>query len=85
MPIKDKLIRFTQDCHPFYGTRVRAFEISELTTSGYREREVDRSPILSGGEQTWNRSGMHHLDPHWTDGRWLACVDGWRSDTPNQR
>ena len=76
--VGDKLIRFTQDCHPFYGTQVRAFEISELTTSSYREREVDRSPILSRGEEAWNRSGMHHLDPHWVDGRWLACVDGWQ-------
>ena len=79
----DKLIRFTQDCHPFYGTQVRAFEISELTESSYREREVGSTPILSGGGSDWNRFGMHHVDPHWADGRWLACVDGWRCEMPS--
>ena len=79
----DKIIRFPQDCHPYYGTQVRAFEISELTASDYREREVEGSPILSRGASTWNRSGMHHVDPHLVNGRWLACVDGWRFEKPD--
>jgi hypothetical protein len=70
-------VRFAQDCFPFYGTGVRAFEISRLTTSDYAEREMESSPILSAGEELWRRQGMHHIDPHWIDGRWLACVDGW--------
>ena len=74
----DTVTRFAQDCHPYYGTQVRAFEISGLTTTAYTEREVDRSPVLSGGVQIWNRSGMHNIDPHWVDERWVACVDGWR-------
>jgi hypothetical protein len=73
----DRIIRFTQDCYDYYGKLVRAFEVSELTTSSYCERESDRSPVLSGGDQLWRRSGMHHVDPHFVDGRWLACVDGW--------
>lgn len=73
----DRIIRFTQDCYQYYGRLVRAFEVSELTTTTYRERESDRSPVLRGGEPLWRRSGMHHIDPHFVDGRWLACVDGW--------
>jgi hypothetical protein len=70
------LIRFAQDCVPYYGTQVRAFEITELSLNRYQEKEVPESPILLTGA-TWNKSGMHHLDPHpMPDGRWIACVDG---------
>jgi len=71
-------IRFTQNCVPFYGTTVRAFEVSELSTSHYSEKELVQSPILSAGDQLWNRSGMHHIDSHLVDNHWFACVDGWR-------
>jgi hypothetical protein len=70
-------IRVTQDCFPFYGTGVRAFEVSLLTTSDYAEKEFEFSPILSAGKEPWRSDGMHHIDPHFIDGRWLACVDGW--------
>lgn len=76
----DRVFRFTQDCHPRYGLRVRAFEIHELTTESYRESPAADEPILSevpGGG--WNSSGMHHIDPHrLEDGSCLACVDGWK-------
>ena len=71
-------MRFTQDCSPYYGTAVRAFEVSVLTTSSYEERELELSPILAAGEEMWHRLGMHHIDPHFVNGQWLACVDGWR-------
>ena len=77
-----KVFRFTQTCYPHYGTLVRAFEISRLTGSEYDEREVDQSPVLSPGGQTWNRSGMHHIDPHFERDRWIACVDGLRFEMP---
>jgi hypothetical protein len=74
----NRIIRFAQDCHPAYGTRVRAFEITLLTTTAYSERETEHSPILVGGAAAWNRSGMHHLDLHQADaGQWIASVDGW--------
>lgn len=75
---KQRPIRFTQDCFPLYGTRVRAFEITTLTTSSYAEREIEGSPILGPGHYLWNQSGMHHIDPHFRNGEWFACVDGWR-------
>lgn len=73
-----RLFRFTQDCHPRYGLRVRAFEIHELTVDGYRESSAAAEPILQETKRGWNASGMHHVDPHKVEnGGCLACVDGW--------
>ena len=70
-------IRYAQDCYPAYGTCVRAFEITELTTETYQERQIGADPIIQASGSGWNRSGMHHIDPHLTDGgQWIACVDG---------
>lgn len=78
--LPNRVIRYAQDCVPVYGTRVRAFEITELTTTKYREQEVRQSPVLSPTGHGWNGSGMHHIDAHrLEDGRWFACVDGWLS------
>ena len=75
--LDQRVIRFAQDCVPRYGTRVRAFEISELTRERYVEVER-RDPVLSPGSNEWNGSGMHHVDAHQLpDGKWIACVDGY--------
>jgi hypothetical protein len=75
--LADRIIRFTQDCVPTYGNQVRAFEISELTTSRYFETEHPNSPILSPSGPGWNEGGMHHVDAHQLAARnWIACVDG---------
>lgn len=73
-----EIIRFAQDCTPEYGTRVRAFEISELTTKTYVEKEHANSPVLSpNGDGGWNGRRMHHIDAHrLAEGGWIACVDG---------
>jgi hypothetical protein len=74
----DKVIRFSQDCLPSYGSQVRAFEISQLTPTSYVETEHERSPVLTASGSGWNGVGMHHLDAHLLpDGKWLACVDGF--------
>ncbi len=79
----NRVIRYTQDCDPDYGTLVRAFEITELTTTSYREQEVDGNPVLTASGAGWNQSGMHHIDPHPLDGgRWMACVDGFLWQRP---
>ena len=76
--VNDKLIRFAQECAPRYGTRVRAFDILDLTTTNYEEVENSASPVLEPGGGDWNATGMHHLDAqHQPDGTWLACVDGY--------
>ncbi len=80
LALGDTAIRYAQDCYPHYGTRLRAFEITDLTTTRYHEREVQESPVLSPSGAGWNACGMHHIDPHRiADGKWIASVDGWSS------
>jgi hypothetical protein len=75
----DKIFRYAQDCYPEYGTKVQAFEITELTTDRYSEHPVDYNPILAATDMSWNKFGMHHIDLHrLDDSQWMACVDGWR-------
>jgi len=77
-----KVIRYTQDCAPVYGTQVRAFEVTELTTTTYQEQAVDLPPVIKASGKGWNESGMHHIDPHRrNDGQWVACVDGFYWET----
>jgi hypothetical protein len=76
--LDERVVRYAQDCYPTYGMQVRAFEVTELTTTKYREREVGRGSIITGSGVGWNRNGMHHIDPHLMEnGKWIACVDGW--------
>ena len=73
-----RLVRFAQVCTPEYGTAVRAFEITELTSTTYAEREIGAPPILGPSGAGWNAGGMHHIDAHLlADGTWIAAVDGW--------
>jgi len=76
-----RLIRFAQDCRKCYGEQVWAFAITELTPVAYREEPIGDAPIIGpAGGSGWNAGGMHHLDVHRVaDGRWVACVDGWRT------
>jgi hypothetical protein len=78
---EDMIIRFTQDDYPTYGNQVRAFIITELTTSTYKEEEYYENPILKASGKGWNADGMHHIDPHQIDENyWIACVDGFDKD-----
>lgn len=76
----DKVIRYAQDCVPTYGSRVRAFEILELSPTGYQEKEAAGSPVLAPDGSEWNGCGMHHIDPHPYEKGWIACVDGLHRD-----
>jgi hypothetical protein len=73
---KDGIYRFAQDDAPSYGRQVRAFEILELTSTSYRERPALERPVLKASRSGWNADGMHHLDTHFVDGRWISSVDG---------
>ncbi len=75
-----KIIRYAQDCFPTYGSRVRAFEILELSSMNYREQEAESSPVLAPDGPDWNAWGMHHVDAHPDRGGWIACVDGLHRD-----
>jgi hypothetical protein len=80
VPDGGRLVRFAQDDYPYYGRQLRAFSIDKLTPDAYGEHELDESPLLSPGDASWNRHGMHHLDAHQQpDGTWLAAVDGFSS------
>jgi hypothetical protein len=73
----ERLLRFAQDGLPDYGCSLRAFEILEMTTHRYAEREVAASPILRASGAGWNGMGMHHLDARPApQGGWIAAVDG---------
>jgi hypothetical protein len=74
-----RVFRFTQDDAPIYGNQLRAFEVTELSPTGYREQPAAQAPVLRASGSGWNRDGMHHIDPHQVgDRRWIACVDGNR-------
>jgi hypothetical protein len=78
IPWDNGLLRFGQDCSRGYGLQVRAFHISSLTSTVYRETPILDGPVLAGGVDVWNARGMHHIDVHSTEnGVWLAAVDGW--------
>ncbi|MBN2292948.1 MAG: hypothetical protein JXM70_11015 [Pirellulales bacterium] len=73
-----RIIRFAQNDYPTYGTALRAFEIFELSTTTYKEKESSESPLLSGTGSGWSRSGMHHADLHYIGpDQWIGCVDGF--------
>jgi len=81
-------LRWAQDCHPTYGTAVRAFAIETLTATQFSEHELGR--VLGPGAMNWNRDGMHHIDAHRLNGSrpmtvtaplWTAAVDGCRLDS----
>jgi hypothetical protein len=78
LAVDGQLIRFTQNCVPYYGTEVRAFAVDRLTPTDYQERERAESPILKPSATGWSGCGMHHVDAHrLEDGSWFAAVDGW--------
>ncbi|MDC8005426.1 hypothetical protein POV27_15285 [Aureisphaera galaxeae] len=81
--LEDKIIRVCQDCYPRYGSAVRAFQITQLSTTTYEEQELIESPILKASEapKQWNTRGMHHIDAFKiNENHWLACVDGCYSE-----
>lgn len=73
-----KPIRYTQDNFPYYGRRVLAFAIDELTPASYAETSLSDTSILEGSGKGWNASGMHQVDAYQiADQQWVAAVDGF--------
>jgi len=74
----NRIIRYGQDDYPTYGNQVRAFRITELTTTTYSEKELEQSPVVEASGKGWNGVGMHTVDAHRiSEDEWIACVDGW--------
>lgn len=75
----EQIFRFAQDDYHIYGDKLLALEITELTTSSYKEQILTQNPILAGTGSGWNAIGMHHVDPHQlSENSWIASVDGQR-------
>lgn len=77
----DHILMFYQDSVEFYGAKVRAYSIDQLTPKKYSDSELPQSPILEGSGENgreWNQVRMHHYDPWYLgDGEgWRAAVDG---------
>jgi hypothetical protein len=71
------ILRFAQDNYTYYGRQLRVFEIYNLTTKDYKEKELMMQPVLKDSGCGWNSIGMHHIDAHYlSEDRWIACVDG---------
>ncbi|MDD5697194.1 MAG: hypothetical protein PHH77_01135 [Victivallaceae bacterium] len=71
-----KPLRFAQDDAPYYGIRIWAFEITELSETKYAEKPASKKPIVTRSGKGWNAAGMHHVDLHQLKGKWIAAVDG---------
>jgi hypothetical protein len=75
---KGKLIRYSMDCYPIYGSGVWAFEIIELTPDNYREKPLSATPVIKGSGVGWNKDGMHTVSPVQVDRNlWIVGVDGF--------
>lgn len=74
----DAPVVFFQDTAAQYGDKVRAFELSTLSSTAYEDIERVESPILEGtsGQIGWNTGRMHHIDPWFIDDQWYCAVDG---------
>lgn len=83
--VGDRPYLFRMDLRDEYGDKVRGYEVTDLTTTTYADRELPESPILSESGVGWNAEAMHHFD-HWWDGRgWVCAVDGERGGSPEGR
>lgn len=72
------MYRSAQDWTSRRAKVVRAYEITSLTTSRYRERLAGFSPILQPDGSGWNADRIHHFDLKTdNDGNRLAAVDGF--------
>lgn len=77
--IKDngKLYRYSQDCSVHYGKSIIGFEIENITVDEYKEKEL--GVIIKGSDinKTWNKDGMHTVDIHNVNDKYLVAVDGF--------
>jgi hypothetical protein len=74
---ENRLFRYGQDGHPRYGNLIRAFEITEISPTAYREELVSETPVVQASGEGWNQDAMHNVDPtQLSDGQWVTSVDG---------
>jgi hypothetical protein len=72
-----RLFRYAQDSVPRYGSRMWAFEITDISSTTYSEQLVSDTLVVEASGSGWNKDAMHAVDPiQLPDGRWLSPVDG---------
>ena len=82
---KNKILRFSQDSVPNYGTKLVAFEIKELNAKKYCEHIYsERYPFLNPGGSGWNSERMHHIDFLLDGNKLYAAVDGYSNEKDNR-
>jgi hypothetical protein len=73
--IDGTLYRLGMDCSPTYGSQVRAFQITDISSSTYSEEIVEK-PLVKATSTGWNALAMHHVDALQTEtNKWIAVVD----------
>lgn len=75
----DYVIFFFQDGVENYGDMIRAYKVTDLTTTTYSDVELTTSPILEESAlETWRTDGIHTVDiwPSENGSGCLAVVDG---------
>ena len=73
--IDGKLYRIGQDCDPTYGNQALAFQVTDISTTTYKE-EIG-TPLVKATSKGWNADAMHHVDLHQLGkDKWIAAVDG---------
>ena len=69
------LYRLGQDCDPTYGNQVFAFQITEISTTAYKEKMIE-TPLVKASSKGWNADAMHHVDAHQIgENKWIAAID----------
>jgi len=69
------LYRMGQDCYPTYGNQVFAYQVTDISTTAYKEKVID-IPIVKATSKGWNAEAMHHVDLHQINNNmWIAAVD----------
>ena len=73
------LYRYAQDDFPSYGLQVFTFKITKLTKTEYKEKLVDKKPIITKVKDgKWNSLGMHTITPvQISKDYWISAVDGF--------
>lgn len=81
----NRLYRLAQDSFYEYGQQVFAYEITELTEKTYSEKIVSETPIVTRSGKGWNAAGMHHVDLHKIEDKWIGVADGKKYSEINNK
>lgn len=77
----NRIIRFSQDLFPVYGSRIVAFEVDLLSPEQYNEKMIEPIPFLGPTGKGWNKNRVHHVDCHELEsGEWLVVADGFSNN-----